>query len=223
MTSGTYTPRQHPRQDRDVAERRRADLHAERPGRALRHDVVAHLAERVLGVDPDLALGHLDDARHLGHDRAARHLVEQLQHHARRLARLLEAHPVAGERVAVGVGPHLPVELVVGQVRIAVAAEVPVDAARADVRARQAVRGAELGRDDADRPGALLEDLVADQEVLELVARRRAPCASSRGVSPIQPHGRSSLRPPMRLKLGWKRPPVTASIRLSTYSRSRKP
>ena len=41
-------------------------------------------------------------------------------------------------------------------------------------------------------------------------------------VSAIQPLGRSSLRPPMRSKLGWKRPPVTASIWLSTYSRSRK-
>src|SRR6476660_7365404 len=47
---------QHPRQDRHVAERRRPDLHAERAGRALRDDVVAHLTERILGVDPDLAL-----------------------------------------------------------------------------------------------------------------------------------------------------------------------
>ncbi len=30
------------------------------------------------------------------------------------------------------------------------------------------------------------------------------------------------MRPPMRSKLGWKRPPVAPSIRLSTYSRSRK-
>src|SRR4029077_12414254 len=61
---------QHPRQDRHVAERRRPDLHSERAGRALRDDVVAHLTERVLGVDPDLALRHLDDARHLRHYRA---------------------------------------------------------------------------------------------------------------------------------------------------------
>ena len=40
-------------------------------------------------------------------------------------------------------------------------------------------------------------------------------------VSAIQPLGRSSLRPPMRSKFGWKRPPVTASIWLSTNSRSR--
>ena len=40
-------------------------------------------------------------------------------------------------------------------------------------------------------------------------------------VSAIQPAGRSSFSPPMRSKLGWKRPPVALSIRFSTYSRSR--
>ena len=42
-------------------------------------------------------------------------------------------------------------------------------------------------------------------------------------VSLIQPHGRSSFMPPMRLKLGWKRPPVAASMRLRMCSRSRNP
>src|SRR5437762_7923581 len=60
---------QQPWEDRDVAERRRADFHAERAGGAPRDHVVAHLAERVLGLHPDLALGHLDDARYLRHDR----------------------------------------------------------------------------------------------------------------------------------------------------------
>ena len=41
-------------------------------------------------------------------------------------------------------------------------------------------------------------------------------------VSSIQPAGKSSLRPPMRSKFGWKRPPVADSMRFSTYSRSRK-
>ena len=41
-------------------------------------------------------------------------------------------------------------------------------------------------------------------------------------VSAIQPFGRSSFRPPMRSKFGWKRPPVADSIWLSTNSRSRK-
>src|SRR3954467_10679386 len=85
---------QEPRQDRDVRERRRADLHSERSGRTLADDVVAHLAERVLGVHPDLALGHLDDARDLRHDRAVGELIEELQDHARRFARLLQTYPV---------------------------------------------------------------------------------------------------------------------------------
>src|SRR4029078_7314543 len=80
-------------------------------------------------------------------------------------------YPVARERVAVGVGPHSPVEVAVGQVLLAVAAEVPVDAAGAQVRARHAVGGAQVGRNDADRARPLLEDRVADDETLELVAR----------------------------------------------------
>ena len=69
--------------------------------------------------------------------RPRRDHVEQLQHHARRLAGLLEPHPVPGERVAVGVGPDLEVQLRVDEVRLAVAAQVPVHARRAQVRARQ--------------------------------------------------------------------------------------
>ena len=42
-------------------------------------------------------------------------------------------------------------------------------------------------------------------------------------VSLTQPHGRSSLIPPMRLKFGWNRPPVAASIRFRMCSRSRNP
>ena len=56
------------------------------------------------------------------------------------------------------------------EVRLAVAAQVPVDARRAEVRARDAVGRAELARDDADAAGAGLEDLVADEHVLEVVA-----------------------------------------------------
>ena len=51
-----------------------------------------------------------------------------------------------------------------------VAAEVPVDARRAQVGARQAVRLGDVGGDDADAAGAGLEDLVADQQVFDLVA-----------------------------------------------------
>jgi hypothetical protein len=48
-----------PRHDRHVVEARRADLHPERHQVALGHDVVAHLAERVLGGHIGLASGTL--------------------------------------------------------------------------------------------------------------------------------------------------------------------
>ena len=76
----------------------------------------------------------------------------------------------------------------------------------------EAVAERDLGGDDADAAGAGLEDLVAEQQVLDLVAEVAELAPSTRLVSSIQPLGRSSLRPPMRSKFGWKRPPVTASI-----------
>src|SRR5687768_3876933 len=75
---GDVRAAQHPRQDRDVVEAGRADLAAERPEATLRDHVVAHLAERVLGVHPRLARGHLDDAGHLGLDGSRGQPVEQL-------------------------------------------------------------------------------------------------------------------------------------------------
>ena len=41
-------------------------------------------------------------------------------------------------------------------------------------------------------------------------------------VSSMKPSGRSSFNPPIRSKFGWKRPPVAASMRFNTCSRSRK-
>ena len=130
MTSGTYTPRSSHGTIEMLLKLARADLAAERPEAALADDVVAHLAERVLGEHPRLAGRHLDDAGHLGHDRPGRQAVEQLVDDRGGLPHLLEAHPVAGEAVAVGVGPDLPVGLLPRQRRAAVAAQVPVDAAR---------------------------------------------------------------------------------------------
>ena len=212
---------QHPRHDGDVVEAGAADLHPERAEVALADDVVAHLAERVLGRHPGLALGHLDDARHLGHDRAGRERVEQLVDDLRGLAGLLQAHPAAGEAVAVGVGPDLEVDLVVGQRQALVAAQVPVDAAGAQV-------GARTGR-TAGRPRAGITPMprVRAWKISLPISRSSISSQKLRSffiterVSSIQPLGRSSLRPPMRSKLGWKRPPVAASIRLRTCSRSR--
>src|SRR3990167_3717930 len=67
-------------------------------------------------------------------------------------------------------GPHLEVEVGVREVGRAVATQVPVDARRTQVRARDAVRSADLTRDDADPAASCLEDLVAEHEVLEVVA-----------------------------------------------------
>src|SRR5438067_12573780 len=67
---GDVDAAEQPRQDRHVVERGRADLAAERPQTTLAHDVVAHLAQRVVSVDPRLAGGNLDDAGDLGLDGA---------------------------------------------------------------------------------------------------------------------------------------------------------
>src|SRR4029079_3235295 len=103
---------QYPRNDRDVVEAGRADLDAEWTEVAVADRVVAHLTERVLGADPRFTLGHLDDARHLGHDRAAGQPVEKLVDDLRGFPGLLQPNPAACETVAVGMGPHLPVDLV---------------------------------------------------------------------------------------------------------------
>ena len=66
--------------------------------------------------------------------------VEQLVDDLGRLPDLLQPDPVAGEGVAVGVGPDLPVELASTPAGEAlVAAEVAVDARGPGVGARQAV------------------------------------------------------------------------------------
>jgi hypothetical protein len=221
MTSGTYTPRQHPRHDRDVVEAGGADLHPERAEVALGHHVVAHLAERVLGGHPGLALGHLDDAGHLGHDRARRQAVEELVDDLGGLAGLLEADPEAGEAVAVGVGPDLPVDLVVGQgTGWSRRRSQSTPLARRLAPDRPYCRATSAGMTPMPRVRAWKISLPSSRSPSRRRSRGSSPSPAL--VSAIQPLGRSSLRPPMRSKLGWKRPPVAASIWLSTYSRSRK-
>ena len=56
------------------------------------------------GDDPAQATPPVQDAVHAH--------AEQLIDDLARLASLLQPHPVASERVAVGVGPHLPLDLV---------------------------------------------------------------------------------------------------------------
>ena len=148
-------------------------------------DVVAHLPEGVLGRHPGLALGHLDDAGHLGHDRPAGQGVEQLVDDLGGLARVLQPDPHPGEDVAVRVRPDLPVALVPGHRELLVAAEVPVDPRAPQVRGRQPVAERHLGRDHPDAPGAGLVDLVADQQRLHLVAE--APHLLHDGLGLVDP------------------------------------
>ena len=67
-------------------------------------------------------------------------------------------------------GPDLPVQLIVHEAYPTVAPEVPVHARGPDVGARQPVGQAHVGRDHADTASPGLEDLVAGNEVLHLVA-----------------------------------------------------
>ena len=119
---------------------------------------------------PRLAGRHLDDAGNLGLDGPGRQSVEQLIDDLGRLASLLQAYPVPSERVAVGVGPHLPVSVLPCQRIVLVASQVPVDAAGPGVRTRQAVLHGDVARDHPDPPRARLEDGVGHEQRLELVA-----------------------------------------------------
>jgi hypothetical protein len=77
--------------------------------------------------------------------RARRQAVEELVDDLAGFADLLETDPEPGEAVAVGVGDHVPVDLSY-QPDGLIAAQVPVDAAGAQVGAGQAVLEGDLGR-----------------------------------------------------------------------------
>jgi hypothetical protein len=119
------------------------------------------------------------------------------------------------------VGPHLPVDLVVGQGQRLVAAEVPVDAAGAQVGARQAVLLGHVGRDDADAAGAGLEDLVAEHEVFHLVAEVAQLLHHLLGLGDPA-LGQVVLEAADAVEVRVEAAAGGASIWLSTYSRSRK-
>ena len=222
MTSGTYTPRSTHGAIEMLLNDAERIFTRNGPSVALAHDVVAHLAERVLGGDPRLALGHLDDARHLGHDRPARHARRAAGRRSGRLADLLQPHPVAGEAVAVGVGPDLPVDLVPGHRAALVAAQVPVDAAapggwRPTGRTERATS---RGMTPMPRVRAWKISLPTSRSSISsqnarillhdrLASRRSSPWAG-------RPSGRRCGR-----SSGGSARRSTASIRLSTYSRSR--
>ena len=187
----------HVRQALDVDERRGPHVDAVRARPAVAGDVAAELAARALDGDVDLALGHLEA---LGEDLevvdqrlhrlvdagprrrrhllvldpvvAGRHAVEDLAHDAHRLADLVEPDGVAVEGVAVRADDDVEVDLRVLHVRHA-AADVPVDAGRAQHRAGGG-EGDGLGRrDHADALQPLPPDRLAGHQRVVLVEPRR--------------------------------------------------
>src|SRR5207302_5298328 len=95
---------------------------------------------------------------------------EQLLDNLRRFPHLLQADPVAGKGVTVGMGPDLPVDVLPGQGGWLVSTEVKVDTRCPGIGARQPVLEGDVWRDDADAASPLLEDLVAHEQRFDLVA-----------------------------------------------------
>ena len=95
-------------------------------------------------------------------------LVDALLHDRRRLPHLFHADDGAVVTVAVLADGNVEFHLLVALVGLRFA-QVPSGAGAAHHHAREAIVPAILERDDADVDVALLEDTVADEEVLEIV------------------------------------------------------
>ena len=103
--------------------------------------------------------------------RPSGHAIERLLADLDRLAHLLHADDVAGPDVAVVGDRHLELELLVAGVGH-VAAQVPVDAARAQRRSGDAERDGVCGGEVADALEAADPDGIAGEQVLVLVDLR---------------------------------------------------
>ena len=209
IRSATATSWQHGGGRVQGGERRGAELDAPRLRGAVGDERAAGLAARRLDADVDLALGDaeafgddlevVDQRLHRGvqllarrqHDlavvrdpRLALHLLEPvdaLLDDPHRLAHLVDAHLVAVEDVASLVDGHVELDLVVGEIRLALA-QVPVDAGGAEVRPGLAERDRVLGREGADAHRPLEPDLVRVEDRLVLVDRLRHPLAERAGL-----------------------------------------
>ena len=131
-------------------------------------EVVDKRFHRALHVAPrrrhDLAVGGGDRALPLG----GAQLRQALLHDADRLAHLLHADDLAVVVVAVAADRDVELELLVALVRLRLA-QVPGRAGAADHDAGEAPAPGVLERDEADVDVALLEDAVADDELVEVV------------------------------------------------------
>ncbi len=171
MMSGTYTPRSSHGTIDTLVKLAERIFDAERAQVALADDVVAHRAERVLGGDVGLARGHLDDAGHLGHDRPARQPVAEL------VDRSCVASRVSCRRTQqrAKLSPSGWVHTFQSTSLWARPTSASRRRSQSMPEARRlapdhAVRQGHLGRDHADAAGAGLEDLVAEEQRLDLVA-----------------------------------------------------
>ena len=182
--------------DRERDEARAADAEAVGDAAAVGDDVEAERALRVLGLEVDFAgrdlrafgdqhevldeLFHLRHHLRLGREEdllrvfgipgAARHRLHDLADDAHGLAELFHADEVAVEAVALHADGDVEVILLVARVGL-VLAEVERHAGSAEVRAGEAVGEGHLLRDGGDAFGALEEDAVAGEELVDLVDR----------------------------------------------------
>src|SRR2546423_10069354 len=150
-----------------VDEARRADAHAVRSARTVRHEVTTNLALRPLNRVVVVARGRLDDLRDFGVDGAVRHLLQSLLDDAPRLSHLFEADEVSIVRVAVLADRNLEVHVGVCGIRPRLA-YVPGDAGASERGAGKTNRDCVLRRDDADADRPTEPDAVLRQERLVL-------------------------------------------------------
>src|SRR3990172_8636633 len=161
-------------QDRDVRERGGTDLQPVRSGATVGDDVVTHLPFGVLGPHVRLTLRHLDDLRHFGLKGSGRDGINGLDDHPGRFANLVDAYFVPGVAVALVAGDHVEIELVVRQVVLDFP-QIERHPRATQVRPGDAVGGCLLRGHHADPFGASEEDLVAADELVELVAHCQHP------------------------------------------------
>ena len=99
-------------------------------------------------------------------DRTARQFVDHLAQNAHALPHFLDAHEVAIVAIARAPDRDLEIVLLVIEIRM-FAAQIVLDAAAAQIRAGERVGDRALLRDDADVAGAIDEDAIARQQLVD--------------------------------------------------------
>src|SRR6185295_2212264 len=185
--------------------------------RAVGDDVEAEFALGVLGAEVALAgadlgaLGHhhelVDELLHVRQhvalvrqrdllvvhaDRPVGDLVERLLEDAARLLHLLDAAEIAVVRVAGLADGNVEVVVLVAEVR-ALLAQIPLDARRAQTRAREAVADRDVARHHADALQAIDPDAVRREQALD-VALDALRQVLDEALDAVDPAGRQVAR-----------------------------